>query len=551
MIQLSIENTGEQFSVPKATQLDVVLDQSSYSPQLPVLGARVNNRLREMRSPVFIDSHVEFIDVTNPDGMRMVQRGLVFLLYIAAKEAFPERKLKVLHSLNNALYCELGDWVSENEIRILKEKMRVLVEGDLLFWKEKLDKIVAQRQFQHAGEWDKVKVFTYRKKSTINIYHCGDSPFTNYFYGYLPRSTGQLRIFDLQTYNQGFLLVHPTPEFPDRLPTYRPIPKFSQVFLQYQRWGEILKIESVGDLNERIAQGKIKEVIQIAEALHEKKIAMIAEEISRVSRTKLVLIAGPSSSGKTTTSKRLQLQMMANGLRPVAISMDDFFVERDQTPRDENGQFDFESIDAIDLDLFNRTLVQLLDGHEVEMPRFDFRLGKKVPSGHSFRVQKDQPIIVEGIHGLNERLTEKIPREVKFKIYVSALTQLSIDDVNRIPTTDTRMIRRIVRDHHSRGHSAIRTIQMWGSVRRGESRFIFPFQEDADVMFSSALSYELSILKLFAEPLLVMINEEDYENTEAKRLLKFLEYFLPITNIEDVPRNSILREFIGGSIFEY
>lgn len=550
MLTIEILNTGQTIEIPEGTTIQQVIDTIQYKGECAILAARVNNRIRELDSKIHMDSPLELIDIRNSDGMRMIQRGLIFLLYIAAKELFPQRRLKVLHSINNALYCELGDWVTEEEIIQLKERVRALIQQDLPFTKEKLDKLQAVKIFEEQGDQDKVRLFQFRKKSTISIYRCGDLPFINYFYGYMVPSTSYLAPFDLNTYAQGFLMIHPTASSPDKLPEYQELPKFSQVFLQYQRWGEVLEIDTVADLNEKISREKIKDIIWISEALHEKKIAMMAEEICNYPNKRLILIAGPSSSGKTSTSKRLEMHLKANGRKPISISLDDYFVDREMTPLDEDGKFNFESIDALDLELFNDHLVRLMNGERVKIPTFDFKLGKRVDFGKYMQAYPSQPIIVEGIHGLNEKLTRKIPRKKKFKIYVSALTQLSIDYGNRIPTTDTRLLRRIIRDHKFRGHSALRTIQMWPSVRRGEEQYIFPFQEEADVMFSSALSYELSVVKNFAEPLLVQINESHRENTEAKRLLKFLEYFLPITDYDEIPRNSILREFIGGSALD-
>ncbi|HOO32862.1 MAG TPA: nucleoside kinase [Thermotogota bacterium] len=538
-------------NIEKKESLKSILENSGYKPVLPVLGARVNNRIRELSNEVYCDSEIEFIDITTSDGIRMMQRGLIFLLYLSAKMVFPEKKLKVLHSIGNGLYCELGDWVTSKDLIKIKNKMSELIELDLAFKKEKLDKREAIRQFNENGDFEKVRLFKFRKKSTVNVYRCGDLEYINYFYGYLPPSTGCLTPFDIEIYGQGFLLLTPTQDSPEKLPERNELPKFSQVFLQYQRWGEILNIETVGDLNQKIADGKIKEVILMAEALHAKKISKMAEEISKNLEKRIILIAGPSSSGKTSTAKRLSLQLMAEGLRPLTISLDDYFVDRENTPKDENGNYDFESIHALDLELFNQNLIQLLDGKAIIPPKFNFVNGKRFYNGREIKIGKDQPIIIEGIHGLNEKLTSRIPRSKKFKIYVSALTQLGIDDINRIPTTDTRLLRRIVRDNMSRGHSALKTIEMWPSVRRGETRNIFPFQEEADYMFSSALVYELAVLKMYAEQLLMQISDDDPQNTESKRLLKFLEYFMPVTNIEFIPRNSIIREFIGGSIFEY
>jgi uridine kinase len=551
MITLKIKNINKDITIDKSESLMNILTLSNYKNDLPVLGAIVNNRLRELSNEVYADSDIEFIDITNSDGIRMIQRGLIFLLYIATKTLFPEKKLKVLHSIGNGLYCELGNWVDKKDLEKIKSKMNELIGQNLSFKKKKLDKRSAVKTFTENGDFEKVRLFKYRKKSTVNVYQCGDLEYINYFYGYLPPDTSCLKPFDIDIYSQGFLLLTATGESPRKLPKRKELPKFSQVFLQYQRWGEILNIETVSDLNSKIADGKIKEVILMSEALHAKKLSKMAEEIAENIEKRIILIAGPSSSGKTSTARRLSLQLMAEGLKPLTISLDDYFVSREKTPLDENGAYDFESIHALDLELFNQNLIYLLDGKEIFPPKFDFVTGKRFYNGKEIKIDKDQPVIIEGIHGLNETLTQRIPRNKKFKIYVSALTQLGIDDINRIPTTDTRLIRRIVRDNRSRGHSAEKTIEMWPSVRRGEERNIFPYQEEADYMFSSALVYELAVLKIFAEQLLVQICDDNPENIESKRLLKFLEYFLPIINIQDIPRNSIMREFIGGSIFEY
>ncbi len=551
MIKIKILNNDKTLTFQDTVTVRQILEKAELQTERPVLGAKVNNRLRELSSKVFTDSEVLFIDITHSDGIRMIQRGLVFTLYIAAKELFPTRKLKVLHSIENGLYCELGNWVLNSEIEQLKNRMSELIDADYHFTKHKLDKRLALMKFEENGDIEKVRLFRFRKKSTVNVYKCGELEYINYFYGYMPPRTGCLKPFDLEVYGQGFLLLTATQNSPDILPERKQLQKFSQVFLQYQRWGEILGIETVGDLNKKIADGKIKDIILMSEALHAKKITNMAEEISKNLEKRLILIAGPSSSGKTTTAKRLKLQLMAEGLKPVTISLDDYFVDREKTPRDELGNFNFESIDALNLELFNNHLLDLLEGKTVQIPKFDFVQGKGFYNGEMLTISKEQPLIIEGIHGLNEELTKSIPREWKFKIYVSALTQLSIDDINRIPTTDTRLIRRIVRDNSTRGHSAIKTIKMWQSVRKGETENIFPFQEEADYMFSSALVYELAVLKIYAEQLLVQIGDENEENIESKRLLKFLEYFLPITSTCYIPKMSIIREFIGGSVFEY
>ena len=551
MIKIKVLNNKKTLTFQNTVTVDKILKESGVVSQHPILGAKVNNRLRELSNSVFTDSQVEFIDITHSDGVRMIQRGLIFTLYIAAKELFLDRKLKVLHSIENGLYCELGNWVLNSEVEQLKGKMQDLIERDYPFTKHKLDKRLAIMKFQENGDVEKARLFRFRKKSTVNVYQFGDLNYINYFYGYMPPGTGCLKPFDLEVYGQGFLLLTATQNSPDLLPERKRLQKFSQVFLQYQRWGEILGIETVGDLNNKIADGKIKDIILMSEALHAKKITNMAEEISRNLEKRLILIAGPSSSGKTTTAKRLKLQLMAEGLKPVTVSLDDYFVDREKTPKDELGNYNFESINALNLELFNNHLLDLLEGKAVRIPKFDFVKGRGIYTDETLMMSKEQPLIIEGIHGLNEKLTKSVPREWKFKIYVSALTQLSIDDINRIPTTDTRLIRRIVRDNSTRGHSAIKTIRMWQSVRKGETENIFPFQEEADYMFSSALVYELAVLKMYAEQLLVQIGDECEENIESKRLLKFLEYFLPITNTGFIPKQSIIREFIGGSVFNY
>nr|WP_239525651.1 nucleoside kinase [Marinitoga litoralis] len=369
----------------------------------------------------------------------------------------------------------------------------------------------------------------------------------------MPPSTGYTDQFDLIAIDNGFVIIHPTPKSPNRIPEYKHFPKLSYTFNEYKEWLKILEVSTVGELNELISKGPndVIELIRVSEALHEKKYAQIADDIIKRKNVKLILIAGPSSSGKTTSAKRLSLQLKVNGLKPIPISLDDYFVDREKTPKDENGNYDFESIHALNLDLFNMHLTKLLNGEEVELPKFDFVHGKSLPSGKKIKLEPGQILIVEGIHGLNETLTASIPRDYKYKIYVSALTQMNLDSMNRITTTDTRLIRRIVRDFKFRGHNALATLKMWPSVRRGEERNIFPYQEEADVMFNSNLIYELSVLKIFAEPLLLSVDNCHSEYSEAKRLLKFLDYFLPITELEEIPRTSIIREFIGRSTFKY
>jgi uridine kinase len=519
---------------------------------LKILAVKHNNNIKELGKVIEDSGKLELLDVSTIDGFRIYQRGVLYLLYMSLKELYPDDKLYVHHSIGDGLYCELKSGKpSQKKLEILKEKMIEYVQKDLPFNKKTINKFKAMKMFENVGLKDKSDLFKYRKKDKVNIYIC--DKYFNYFYGYMPPSTGYTDQFDLIAIDNGFVIIHPTPKSPNRIPEYKHFPKLSYTFNEYKEWLKILEVSTVGELNELISKGPndVIELIRVSEALHEKKYAQIADDIIKRKNVKLILIAGPSSSGKTTSAKRLSLQLKVNGLKPIPISLDDYFVDREKTPKDENGNYDFESIHALNLDLFNMHLTKLLNGEEVELPKFDFVHGKSLPSGKKIKLEPGQILIVEGIHGLNETLTASIPRDYKYKIYVSALTQMNLDSMNRITTTDTRLIRRIVRDFKFRGHNALATLKMWPSVRRGEERNIFPYQEEADVMFNSNLIYELSVLKIFAEPLLLSVDNCHSEYSEAKRLLKFLDYFLPITELEEIPRTSIIREFIGRSTFKY
>ncbi|HHV94551.1 MAG TPA: nucleoside kinase [Firmicutes bacterium] len=514
-----------------------------------VLAAYVDNDLRELTHPVTEDCRIAFLGVEVQDGFRIYQRSAVFLLIRAAREILPGCKVIIEHSLSNGLYGEIHYQrpLVAKDLEAIEARMREIASRDEPFEKLVLPKEEAMELFAKDGQLDKVNLLKFRQSDTVKVYRCGW--LHDYFYGYMVPSTGYLTQFRLHYYLPGFILQVPDPDNPDRIPPYCEQPKLASVHREAEHWAKILEVETVAALNEIIAQGKSGELIRIAEALHEKKIAQIADMIyDRHDTLRVILIAGPSSSGKTTFVQRLSVQLRVNGLRPVTLHLDDYFLEREKTPKNERGEYDFESIEAIDLELFNTHLAQLIQGDEVDVPTFDFTTGRRVYAGKRLRVEPGQPIIIEGIHGLNDRLTASIPSGNKFKIYISALTQLNIDHHNRIPTTDGRLLRRIVRDHQFRGHSARDTLRLWGAVRRGEKENIFPFQEEADVMFNSALIYEFAVLKGFAEPLLRDIGREDAGYSEAKRLLKFLSYFLPLDH-SDVPPTSILREFIGGSCF--
>ena len=522
---------------------------------IPVLAAKSENSLIELCRTIdssFYEKRIEFVDLRSLDGLRIYTRGALFILFMAIRDLFGKVVLGVHHSRGTGLVCEIdGVKMDGNILNSIEKRMQEIVEEDRVFVKDTIGKFEAIRLFYEDGQKDKALLFKYRKKSTVNIYRCGD--YVNYFYGYMPHSTGPVRNFSLIPYGDYFVLNLPSISNPAELPKFIDQPKISSIFLEHERWGKILGAKTIGEMNEIISKGPkdIREIVNVAEALHEKKIAQIADQIAEKEATRLILISGPSSSGKTTFSKRLMLQLKVLGMNPVQISLDDYFVDRENTPRDENGNYDFESIYALNIDLFNRHMGELLEGKEVLMPKFDFILGKSSLQEAPIRITHEQPIIIEGIHGLNELLTSSVPRESKFKIYISALTQMNIDNMNRIPTTDVRLLRRIVRDNRFRGHSALDTIRMWNNVRRGEDKYIFPFQEEADTMFNSSLVYELAVLKSFAEPLLVQIDDSTQEYLEAKRLLRFIDYFLPMTNLEDIPRTSIIKEFIGGSVFSY
>ncbi|GAB6188354.1 nucleoside kinase [Marinitoga arctica] len=551
-MRYEIKFNDKRFHVEKGKRyIDIVIDIQKDHP-LPILAIKHNNNIRELNKYIEDSGRIELIDTSTLDGFRIYQRGVLFLLYMALKDLYPKDKLYVHHTIGNGLYCELRDGKpSQKKLENLKKKMLEYVEKDIPFDKKTINKFRAMTIFNNVDLKDKSSLFKYRKKDKVNIYIC--DKYFNYFYGYMPPSTKYINKFELIDIDDGFVILHPTPSSPDKVPEYKHYPKLSYAFNEYKEWLKILEVSTVGELNELITKGphEVVELIRVSEALHEKKYAQIADEIIKRKNTKIVLIAGPSSSGKTTSAKRLALQLKVNGLKPIPISLDDYFVDRERTPKDENGNYDFESIYALDLDLFNTHLTKLLNGEEIELPKFDFVHGKSLKSGKKIKLEKDNILIIEGIHGLNETLTESISKEYKYKIYVSALTQMNLDSMNRINTTDTRLIRRIVRDFKFRGYSALNTLKMWPNVRKGEERNIFPYQEEADVMFNSNLIYELSVLKIFAEPLLLSVDNSNEEYSEAKRLLKFLDYFLPITELEEIPKKSIIREFIGRSTFKY
>lgn len=494
-IKVTIEGQGE-FQYPYGITLEEVSkDFQDKSPYLIIAGI-VGNQLKELRHILDEDCEIKWVDCCSSIGSRIYKRSLSFVFVRACMELFSGCKVTVEHSISKGLYCEVKykNPMNEEMVFRIKQRMQEIIDEDVPFQKSRISVEEAIDIFRDYGQLSKVKLLKYREKPYIKIYQCGW--LKNYFYGYMVPSSGYLKQFDLTWYAQGVVIRYPRLEEKGAIPEFVDNPKLFKVFRESEKWAEILEIDYVAALNDLIVSKREAEYLRVAEALHEKKIAEIADEVTRnLSEKRVILIAGPSSSGKTSFARRLAIQLKVNGLKPKSISLDDYFVDREKTPLDEQGEFDFESLYAIDLELFNQHLKSLLEGNEVEVPTFNFKTGKREYTGHKIKVEENEPLILEGIHALNEELTSSVPRNRKFKVYISCLTQLNIDEHNRIPTTDTRLIRRLVRDFQFRGNDAVRTLSMWSSVRRGEEGNIFPFQEDADAMFNSALFYELSILK--------------------------------------------------------
>ncbi|MCI5937563.1 MAG: nucleoside kinase [Eubacterium sp.] len=514
----------------------------------PILVAKVDGVLQELYHTVTDGSDVEFITAANEDGRRAYIRGLSMVMMKALNEFETEEPLGVTvdFSLDSGLYCELqgATTVTEEFLAQLTEKMTACVKENLLFVKNVIRRKDAEKYFHSVNMLDKEELMRYRSNSRTTVYQLGD--YINYFHGAMPYSTGVLEQFRLECYGNGFVLITPRLESPDKMPDFCPSGKQYQTMSQAKHWGEQLDVSNVGALNRVIVQGKTQELMLVQEAFHEKCIADIAREVADRG-CRIVTIAGPSSSGKTSFSYRLSTQLQTMGLRPHPIGLDDYFVNRENSPIDENGKHNYECLEAIDIEQFNTDLSALLRGEQVQLPTFNFITGKREYDKPMLQLQPGEILVIEGIHGLNDKLTYSIPRSDKFKIYISALTTLNLDDHSRIPTTDARLIRRIIRDARTRGSSAQRTIAMWNSVRKGEQENIFPYQEEADAMFNSSLIYELAAMKLYADPVLYQVPKDAPEYSEAQRLLKFLDYFIPI-DPHDVPLNSILREFIGGGI---
>ena len=549
-VKVNINNNIKEYPV-NTKLLDIAREyQKDY--KYDIILAYIDGKLRELFKTVEKDCTISFVTIADDAGHKTYIRGMILVLLKAFYGEFGSenvKKVSVEYSLGNGLFFDYDGRVelTKEKLEAVKARMEQLVAKDLLFNKRSIGTDDAIELFASYRMYDKERLFRYRRVSKANIYDLDG--FEDYYYGYMPPSTGMLKYFDLSLYEDGFVLILPRMNKPTVVEPFIPRKKLYLTLRESNLWAKMMEVENVGALNDLISQGKLNDLILVQEALMEKKISDIAEAIKQAKDKRFIMIAGPSSSGKTTFSHRLSIQLKAHGLKPYPIAVDNYFVNRDKTPKDEYGNFNFESLYAIDLDQFNSDMTDLMNGKAVDLPTYDFVTGKRDYKNKPISIGKDGILVIEGIHGLNDALSYSLPRESKYKIYISALTQLNIDEHNRIPTTDGRLLRRMVRDARTRGTSAQKTISMWPSVRRGEEENIFPFQEDADIMFNSALIYELAVLKLYAEPILFGVDRNSQEYVEAKRLLKFLDYFIGAPS-DTVPKNSILKEFVGGSCFK-
>lgn len=546
------KNTRSFHEFPIGTSLQEIGVQLKIQLKFPVVAARVNYKVEDLNFLVYKPKDIEFIDMSCPSGMRVYVRSLSMVLSLAVKRLYPHAVLHIAHSISKGYFCKLehlGEAITDTMIDSIKSEMNQIISaGKRIISEEKQVKEVRELFAQQYNENENLYLFETINTPYMRYFRIDD--YVDYYNGVLLPSTDMLTMFDLLPYYDGLMLRIPNREVPNSLEDFDIMPKLYGIFNEFSSWNKIMKLNTVGEFNIACRNKKSFDLIKVAEALHEKKVSHIADMIEQRKNVKLVLVSGPSSSGKTTFSKRLSVQLMVSGLKPVIISMDNYFVDREMTPKDENGEYDFETLTALDLPFFNQQMEQLLRGEEIEIPFFNFETGKRMFKGDFLRLDHDTLIILEGIHALNPNLLPHIDSSVTYKIYVSALTTISLDNHNWIPTTDTRLLRRIIRDYRFRNYSAQETIARWPSVRRGEEKWIFPFQEDADVMFNSALIFELAVLKKYAEPILAEVPKYCDEYTETHRLLKFLHFFVPIHDRE-IPPTSLLREFMGGSSFKY
>ncbi|WP_418943910.1 nucleoside kinase [Phocaeicola plebeius] len=554
MLQIYCKNNNSTREFPEGSSLlDIYNGFNLTMPYGPV-SAKVNNKVESLDFRVYYNKDIEFLDITSSSGMRTYVRSLFFILVKAVEELYPQGSISLEHPISKGYFCKLhiDRTIGLDDVQRIKQKMQEIIAADIPYTRTESHTEEVVRLFEKQGMMDKARLLDTYGQLYSYYYQLGDT--VDCYYSSLVPSTGYIRLFDIVKYYDGLLLRIPSRENPTKLEEVVKQEKMLEVFQEYHRWNQILGISTVGDLNVACNEGHATDLINVSEALQEKKIAQIADEITHRNqdgqRVKLVLISGPSSSGKTTFSKRLSIQLMTNGLKPYPISLDDYFVNRNDTPLDENGKHDFESLYAVDLPFFEEQLTTLLNGGEVELPRYNFTTGKREMSGKKLRIDEHMILIIEGIHALNPALTPHIPNENKYKVYVSALTTILLDNHNYIPTTDNRLLRRIIRDYKYRSYSAEETIARWPSVRAGEEKWIFPYQENADAMFNSALLFELAVLKDYVEPVLRKVPNRCPEYSEAHRLLRFLNYFVSVQD-KELPPTSLLREFLGGSSFQY
>lgn len=545
---MKIQYQDKILDVKEPITISELFQKEIQTSENTVIAAKFNNEYKNLEYMLHKDGKIELIDVTSKEGIKVYIRTLTFIVGKAFEKICPDKKLNVNYQLSNAMFYDIeGIDISEDLIQELEDEMRKIVEQDLPIKQVVMNREEAEK-FYKQNDTSKGRLqFNLENNDKIYMYYCED--YFNYCFGTLANRTGCVNIFKLVKDSKGFLVRYPNQKNPNKMPKIVNTKKLSWALAEYEEIHRLLNINNVYKLNNAIKDNKTSEIIMLAEALHEKKIANIADKIAQNRNVKMILIAGPSSSGKTTFAQRLGIQLKLNGIKPVTISVDNYFVERKDTPKDENGDYDFECIEAIDLKLFNDHLTKLLNGEAVDMPEFDFHVGTKRYNGKKLKLEKDEVLVIEGIHCLNDRLTSEIDKNQKYKIYISALTVLNMDRYNRIATTDTRLIRRLVRDYQFRGYSALHTLHTWESVNRGETKNIFPFQEEADSIFNTSLIYELGALKPIAEPLLEKIPIEEPEYAEARRLLDILRYFEPIPS-QYVPSNSLLKEFLGGGSFQ-
>jgi len=550
-VEIFCKNTGTFHSYPMGTSLLDISKDLKIGNGFCVCGAIVNNQVRELSFCVVKPKQIEFIDVSHNDGMRLYSRSLFFVLYAAVKEVFPHVGFQVQNGITNGYFCELnglGREITEADVASIKKEMQALIDADLPFVKRDVLTPYAVDLLMKQGLVEKAQLIEQQGQLYTHLYFLDG--LADYLFGHLLPSTGYIHNFGLIPYYDGLLLQVPRKKSLNKLRKVSYHDKLFEIFQEQKDWAEIIGVSTVGTLNQTILNGRGGDVIKISEALHEKKIAEIANMISSHGEVKVVLIAGPSASGKTTFSKRLGVQLAVNGLRPYQISLDDYFVDREHTPLDEHGEYDFEALEAIDIPYFNQQLIDLFEGKEVRLPKFDFHAGRRANNGKTLQLGPGDILMVEGIHGMNPGLLPEVHAKNTFKIFISALTQISMDEHTHISTADNRLLRRLIRDNKYRGYRASDTIKRWPSVRKGEEKNIFPFQENADVMFNSATLYELAVLKKYAEPALEAVLENQSEYVEASRLLEFLSFFKQLGE-EEIPPTSLIREFLGGSSFAY